>query len=92
MNSQLTAIRAELAKQAGKDRRAQVETMAGWMDAEKWNPYGLQDRNGQSYVVFSYDPAAMRVRETPAEYLRNLVPDDHTVTGLWPVRFIEREV
>jgi hypothetical protein len=94
-NNELTAIRAVLAEHAGQTRRAEVETMAGWIDAEKWNPYGLQDRISgkkevQCYVVFSFDRESMRVRETPAEYLRNLVPHDQTVSGLWPVRFIER--
>ena len=89
MNNELTAIRAVLAEHAGQ-QQAQVQTMAGWIDAQHWNPYGLQDRNGKAYVVFSFDRESMRVRETPAEYLRNLVPHDQTVSGLWPVRFIER--
>lgn len=87
MNESLQAVREELVQRAGR-RRAEVQTMAGWTPVEKWNPYGVADRDGKSYVEFFFDPIALRVRERPNERLAALVPMDKTITGCWPVRFV----
>ncbi len=87
MNESLQAVKEELAQRAGR-RRAEVQTMAGWTVVGKWNPYGILDRDGRSYVEFYYDPTVMRVRERPNERLAALVPCDSSVTGSWPVRFV----
>jgi hypothetical protein len=87
MNDSLQAVREELVQRAGR-RRAEVQTMAGWTPVEQWNPYGIADRDGRSYVTFFYDPARLRVLERPNTEMARLVPADMSITGSWPVRFV----
>jgi hypothetical protein len=80
----LDAVRLYVSFVAGQNRRAQVETLAGWVDIDIWKGYGT-DKSG--YVQFFYDEArrAIRERPVPGKPSRTL---DHSVFGVWPVRFI----
>ena len=82
----LLEIHRELVEVAGPARRAQVETLAGWLDVDKWTPYGPQ---GACYVEFYLDLDAMHIRERASNrLLQGLSLDGNAVFGVWPVRFV----
>ena len=86
--SSILAVRAELTAVAGA-RRAEVETMAGWLPVEKWTPYGATE---PKTIEFRFDAQTMRIREDLTEYgraMRARIMDDKCITGVWPVRFVE---
>jgi len=84
----LDAVRLYLSFLAGARRRAQVETLAGWLDIDDWRGYG-SDRS--EYVQFYYDPDGQAIRERASNrLLEGIFPDGKAVFGVWPVRFVER--
>lgn len=83
----LDAVRLYVSFLAGQGRRAQVETLAGWVDADLWRGYG----DNSHYVSYWYDAAAQRIRERPVSGSLKHLPqlDAQAVFGVWPVRFVE---
>ena len=87
MNENLEAVKRELVQVAG-ERRAEVQTLAGWTSIDLWNPYGCISRP-QAYVEFYLDLGAMCIRERAANrLLSRLIPDDKAIFGCWPIRFV----
>lgn len=80
----LDAVRLYVSFLAGQGR-AQVETLAGWVDIDRWKGYGA-DKSGR--VQFYYDEARRAIRERVAD---GSTLDRHAVFGVWPVRFVGKK-
>ena len=83
----LDAVRLYVGFLAGQGRRAQVETLAGWVDIDNWKGYGA-DRSEYVQFYFDFQRQAIRERPTPGKPARFI--DQNAVFGVWPVRFVGR--